>query len=139
MYSLMGIGRKDKVARVQAMLQNYEFFGAPVGLIITVDRCVDKNGWGHVGCFVQNICLLAIERGLGTCLQEAWADQHEVVRDVLGIPKNEVVWCGIALGYPDTSSPVNSLLSSREAVDHFSVFSGFRGGRSAKREAQAKL
>lgn len=53
MYSLMGIDRQDKAKRAAAMLENFDFFGAPVGLIVTVDRIVDKNGWGHVGCLLQ--------------------------------------------------------------------------------------
>ena len=51
MYGLMGVGRKDKEARIKAMLRNYKFFDAPVAIIITVDRMVDRNGWGHVGEF----------------------------------------------------------------------------------------
>ena len=53
MYSLMGIGRQDKAKRASAMLENFDFFGAPVGMIVTVDAIVDKNGWGHVGCMLQ--------------------------------------------------------------------------------------
>ena len=72
MYKLMGIERKDRVRRIKAMAENWDFFGAPIGIIVTTDRVVDRNGWGHVGCLLQSICLLAEERGLSTCLQEAW-------------------------------------------------------------------
>ena len=71
MYSLMGVDRKDRPGRSRAMAKNWDFFGAPVGLIVTVERSCDRNGWGHVGCLLQTICLLAEERGLSTCLQEA--------------------------------------------------------------------
>ena len=49
MYALQGVGRKDAAARMTAMAQNWEFFNAPVGIIVTVDRVVDRNGWGHTG------------------------------------------------------------------------------------------
>ena len=42
MYSLMGIERGDKAGRFAAMAENWNFFGAPVGLIVTTDRCVDR-------------------------------------------------------------------------------------------------
>ena len=79
MYNLMGIARDDKMGRLKAMQDNFEFFQAPVGIIITVDRFVDRNGWGHVGMFLQSLCLLAVEAGLATCLQEAWSQFHQSV------------------------------------------------------------
>jgi nitroreductase len=125
MYSLMNINKQDKAARLSAMMENYNFFGAPVGMIVTVDKACDKNGWGHVGCLLQTICLLAEERGLGTCLQEAWGNLGPVVYDNLQIPDNETVWCGIALGFPDPLEPVNSLRSSREPLYKTVSFRGF--------------
>ena len=65
MYRLMGVSYQDKKGRVEAMMKNFDFFGAPVGIIVTCDRCIDVNGWGHVGAFLQSICLLAEERGNG--------------------------------------------------------------------------
>jgi nitroreductase len=125
MYNLMGIDRKDKAGRMNALFQNYEFFGAPVGIIVTVERSVDRNGWGHVGTLLQNICLLAEEQGLSTCLQEAWGNQDRAVYDQLEIPDNEVVWCGVALGYADPDAAVNTLRSEREPVDDVVKFFGF--------------
>jgi nitroreductase len=126
MYSLMGIGRKDSEGKARAALRNFEFFGAPVGIIVTVDRACDKNGWGHVGALLQSICLLAQERGLATCLQEAWGNQGDTVYTALGIPRErEVVWCGIALGYADPASPVNRLRSERAPLEQVATFMGF--------------
>ena len=59
MYRLMGVSYDDKKGRAEAMMKNFDFFGAPVGILVTVDRPVDVNGWGHVGSFLQTICLLA--------------------------------------------------------------------------------
>ena len=71
-------------------MKNFDFFGAPVGIIVTCDRCIDVNGWGHVGAFLQSVCLLAEERGMGTCLQEAFATYHEVVYKELNIPREQI-------------------------------------------------
>ena len=125
MYRRMGISYQDKQGRVDAMMKNFDFFGAPVGIIVTCDRCVDSNGWGHVGAFLQSVCLLAEERGMGTCLQEAFATYHEVVYKELNIPREQILWCGISLGYPDMEHPVNAMRSERAAVDDFAVFRGF--------------
>tara|TARA_B110000208_G_C11491266_1_gene329653 strand:- start:13 stop:648 length:636 start_codon:yes stop_codon:yes gene_type:complete len=125
MYNLMGVDRKDKIGRAKAMGRNYDFFGAPVGMIITVEKACDANGWGHVGCLLQSICLLAEERNLGTCLQEAWGNLGRTVYNSLNIPDNEVVWCGLALGYPDTTKPVNTLRSEREELSTVASFAGF--------------
>lgn len=96
-----------------------------MGIIVTVDRIVDKNGWGHVGGLLQTICLLAAERGMATCLQEAWGTIGAAVASELQVPDSEIVWCGIALGYADPSKPVNSLRADREPLEKVSHFSGF--------------
>ena len=125
MYRLLGVDRKDKIGRFEAMAENWDFFGAPVGIIVTTSRVLDSNGWGHVGCLLQNICLLAEERGLATCLQEAWASWPRLLSERLEIPPDQIVWCGIAIGYEDESAPVNKLRSERESLDSFSRFLGF--------------
>jgi nitroreductase len=125
MFGLMGVERSDKNGRLKALLDNYRFFGAPIGIIVTVDREVDINGWGHTGCFLQNVCLVAEEEGLATCLQEAWANFHFQLHNILNIPKDQKVWCGISLGYADKSKSVNTLRSEREEVDQFATFMGF--------------
>ena len=124
MFRLMGIDRKDASARAEVLLRNFRFFGAPVGLFVTVDRIVDRNGWGHVGMFIQSLCLLAEEAGLATCLQEAWANWSQLLAKELSIPASEVLWCGIALGYADTTDPVNSLKSERLPLSEFVTFKG---------------
>eukprot|EP00929_Paragymnodinium_shiwhaense_P071555 TRINITY_DN36365_c0_g1_i1.p1 TRINITY_DN36365_c0_g1~~TRINITY_DN36365_c0_g1_i1.p1 ORF type:complete len:249 (-),score=55.03 TRINITY_DN36365_c0_g1_i1:254-1000(-) len=126
MYKLMGIDEKDRAATSEAMLRNWDFFGAPVAMIITVDREADKNAWGHVGMLLQTIMLLAHERSLGTCPQEAWGNLGNAVYEELGIPMDkEVVWCGLAMGLVDTSKPVNAPFTEREPVETFSKFHGF--------------
>ena len=74
MYGVLGIEREDMDKRVAQGRKNYEFFGAPVGMFVTVPKAIGANGWGHVGHFIQSVCLAAKGKGLDTCLQEAWAD-----------------------------------------------------------------
>ena len=91
-------------------------------MIVTIDKAFAENGWGHVGMFIQNICLSAVEHGMGTCLQESWSIYPETVKDILNIPDNEVVWCGIALGYPNKEHPINNYRTSRESIEKFVTF-----------------
>ena len=122
MYTALSIKQDDTELRLSQIRENFKFFGAPVGMIVTIDKAFAENGWGHVGMFIQNICLSAVERGMGTCLQESWSIYPETVKDILNIPDNEVVWCGIALGYPNKKHPINNYRTSRESIEKFVTF-----------------
>lgn len=121
MYATMGIARENKAGRLQQFVRNWEFFGAPVGLIFSIDRQMQQGQWSDLGGFLQSIMLLAREYGLATCAQEAWAPFHEVVRDYLKVPQEEIIFCGMALGYPDDSAPINSLVSERAPLSEWAV------------------
>lgn len=122
MYALLGIPREEKVARLAHLARNFEFFGAPVGLFFTLDRRFDKGQWAHLGMMMLAIALVAEERGLATCMQEAWSAQAKTVSDFLDVPESEQLYCGMALGYADKSAAVNGLRSERAALDDFALF-----------------
>ena len=122
MYTALSIEQDDIELRLSQIRENFKFFGAPVGMIVTIDRAFAENGWGHVGMFIQNICLSAVDNDMGTCLQESWSIYPKTVKDFLNIPDNEVVWCGIALGYPNKEHPVNNYRTSRESIEKFVTF-----------------
>jgi nitroreductase len=125
LYAACGIERSDYAARKAAALRNYEFFGAPVGLIVSMDRALTYGSWLDVGMFMQNIMVAARGFGLETCPQQAWADVAASVRSVLGIPLERVVIAGIALGYADRDARENTLITEREPLASFATFSGF--------------
>ncbi len=122
MYAALGIAREDRAGRLKHFARNWEFFGAPVGLIFTIDRQMQPGQWADVGMFMQNIMLLAREHGLDTCPQESWATFHSVIREYLGVPENEMVFCGMAIGYADETAPVSGLVSDRAALGEFAIF-----------------
>lgn len=122
MYTALSIEQDDIELRLSQIRENFKFFGAPVGMIITIDSAFAENGWGHVGMFIQNICLSAVDNDMGTCLQESWSIYPKTVKDFLNIPDNEVVWCGIALGYPNKEHPINNYRTSRESIEKFVTF-----------------
>ncbi len=125
MYTLLGVPKGDQAANWRQWGRNYEFFGAPVGLIFTIDKDLDRMSYVDVGILLQTILLAAKARGLDSCAQGAWNNYWSVTRRVLGVPEDEFIICGVSLGYADETQPVNTLVSEREPVESFVTFHGF--------------
>lgn len=122
LYSVLGIGRRE-VDRMRAQHdRNFVFFDAPVGMIFTIDRRLNKGSWIDYGMFLQNIMIAARARGLHTCPQAAFAPYHRQIRPVLGISDEEIVVCGMALGYEDTSKPEASFRTDRAPLEEWVTF-----------------
>ncbi|NNL65538.1 MAG: nitroreductase [Myxococcales bacterium] len=124
MYALVGIGRDDAVGRAKQMQRNFEFFGAPIGMVLTIDRQMGPPQFCDLGLFLGNLMLLAREHGLHTCPQEAWSLWGKTIREVVGVPDHELVFCGISLGWADDQDPINALRSERAPLDDFASFQG---------------
>jgi nitroreductase len=120
LYAKYGIDRQDMAGRKAAMLQNYTFFGAPVGLFFTMERDMALGAWLDCGMFMQNVMVMARAFGLDTCPQQAWCDFGAVVHRELGIPDDHIVLSGMALGRADQDAAVNGLHSERVPPDEFS-------------------
>lgn len=122
LYGLLGIEKGDKPGMRAQMRRNYEFFGAPVGLIFSIDRRMGQGGWLDYGMFLQGVMLAARARGLDTCPQVAWLDYHRIIADVLGFGPQEQLVCGMSLGYADPAAVENSLATERAALEEFVAF-----------------
>lgn len=125
MYATIGVERENKMARMMQFARNFEFFGAPVGLFFCIDRSFDRPQWAHLGMFIQTVMLLAHEQGLATCAQEAWSAMYKTTSKFLELPENQILYCGMALGYPDTDAPINTLRTDREPIETFASLRGF--------------
>ncbi|HDK38539.1 MAG TPA: nitroreductase [Thiolapillus brandeum] len=119
LYQALEIGREDKDRRIEAALNNYRFFGAPVSLFFFMDRRLGQGSWLDMGMFIQSVMLAAREYGLGSCPQASTADYPNVVREKLQVSDQNLLLCGLALGYPDEQHPVNQYRTERESVDTF--------------------
>ncbi|WP_083269478.1 nitroreductase [Bosea vaviloviae] len=122
LYKLHGIERSDYANRKRVMLQNFEFFGAPVGLFFTMEKYLLHGSWLDCGMFMQNVMVLARAHGLETCPQQAWCEYGQVVHQQLGIPDTHILLSGMALGNSDPEAPENTLVSERVPVDQFAEF-----------------
>ena len=119
LYQALGIGREDEQQRLEAWYRNYHFFHAPVGLLFFIPRELQTGSWLDLGMFLQNIMLAARHHGLDTCPQASMAEYPDIVREVLGLPAELLLVCGMALGYADPEAPVNRYRLPREAPESF--------------------
>lgn len=119
LYTALDIAREDKQRQKIAWENNYQFFGAPVGLLFFIDKQLNQGSWLDLGMFLQNVMLAARAMGLDTCPQASLAEYPDVVRELLALPEDWAMACGISLGYADTAQPVNQFQLAREEVDSF--------------------
>lgn len=122
LYGALGIDRKDMDRRQEQWNKNYRFFGAPIGLIIFIDRHLGTGSWLDLGMFINAITLAALDFELGSCAQASIAEHPQIVREVLNIEESWSVACGIALGYENKNDPVNQYRTSREPVENFTLW-----------------
>jgi nitroreductase len=124
LYGLLGIAKGEREKTVVQHGRNYLFFDAPAALIFTIDDDFEKGSWLDYGMFIQSVMLAARGFGLDTCPQAAVASAHTVLRRHLPIPDNQVVVCGMSIGYA-REDVVNQLVTEREPVARFATFCGF--------------
>ncbi len=122
LYGTLGIGRGDHAKSKAYRAGNYDFFGAPAGLIFTIDRTLERGSWLDYGMFLQTIMLAARARGLHTCAEAAIASYPDVVRRELNITRDWIVICGMAMGYADPDAVVNTFRPPRIEVEDYAVF-----------------
>ena len=122
LYGVLGIGRGDREKSKQYRARNYDFFGAPVGLVFTIDRSLEQGSWLDYGMFLQTLMLAARGFGLHTCAEAAIAQYPQLVRHELRIDEGEMVICGMALGYADPDAVINTFQPRRLAIDDYVKF-----------------
>ena len=124
MYGLLGLTKDNKAGMHAQHGQNYAFFGAPVGLIFTIDKVMQQGSWLDYGMFLENLMIAARGHGLDTCPQAALNDYHRIVMEHIGAGDSEVMVCAMCLGYGDNSKPISQLKTVREPVSSFARFLG---------------
>lgn len=124
LYATIGIPRDDRPGRLRQLSRNALLFDAPVGLFFCLDRRLGPPQWADLGMFIQTIMLLATEDGLATCAQEFWSRYPKTLAALLDLPAEEMVFCGMALGYAD-EHPINTLRTRRDPTSDWTVLHGF--------------
>ncbi len=124
LYGLLGITKGDKDRMHAQHQRNFKLFDAPVGLMFTLDRVMGRGSLVDYGMFLQSIMVAARARGLHTCPQAAWNGFAKIILPHIGAGADEMLVCGMALGYADESDKVNTFHTPREPVEQFTRWLG---------------
>jgi nitroreductase len=125
LYRAIDIPREDRPARLWQLARNTSFFGAPVGVFFCIDRNLGPPQWSDLGMYMQNVMLLAVDRGLDTCAQEFWARYPLTVARFLDLPDDHMVFSGMAMGYRDDGHPINNWRTRRDPFETWCEMRGF--------------
>jgi nitroreductase len=78
-----------------------------------------------IGSATQNICLAALNYGLGTCIANQGITYPEVLHEFAKIPESKRIVIAIAIGYPNWDFPANKVVSDREPMENITTWVGF--------------
>ena len=122
LYGLLGITKGDKDKMHAQHRKNFEAFGAPICLFFTIDKELGKGSMLDYGMFLQNLMIAARGEGLDTCPQAAWNTYAKMILPFIGADDNEMLVCGMALGYADQNAIVNTFHTPRVAAEEFTTW-----------------
>ena len=122
LYSVLGIGKGDKALMHEQHQRNFKLFDAPVGLMFTIDKIMGRGSLLDYGMFLQTLMIAARSRGLHTCPQAAWNNFSKIILPLVGAGDNEMLVCGMSLGYADEAALVNSFQTTRVHAADFTHF-----------------
>lgn len=125
LYASIGIGRDNKPARLEQLSKNFQFFGAPVGVLVCVDQRMGNAQWADLGIYLQSLMLLATENGLATCPQGFWRRFQTGLKPFLNLPEEYMVAYGVSLGYADMDAPINQWRADRVEPQDWLQLRGF--------------
>lgn len=124
LYASLNIPREDKPGRLRQFARNFQFFGAPVALFCFIDRGMGVAQWSDLGMYLQSVMLLLREQGLDSCAQECWSIYPKTISQFVGAPEQQMIFCGMAIGFADEDEPANRLVTHRAPLEEFVRFHG---------------
>jgi len=118
--SSLDIAREDKEARLLHFTRMFGLFDAPAIILLTVDKELSlEYAMLDIGIYLQTFCLLAHDRGLGTCIMAAIVSFPDLVRELFSVPETKTIVMGAILGWSDPEAPVNHFDRQRGSLDEF--------------------
>ncbi|UVI38090.1 nitroreductase [Qipengyuania spongiae] len=126
LYGALGIAREEKGKRLAWFAENFRAFGAPVLMLVHTPKYMGPPQWSDIGMWLQTIALLLREEGLDSCFQEAWAVYSPQIREVVKIPEDHILFCGMAIGYRDPDAAVNGFDVKRAPLEESVRWEGWR-------------
>ena len=126
LFQLMDISREDTDKRAKWLERGFRYFDAPVAIIISTDHCLSESGpLLDIGAVIQTICLVALDFGLATCIEDQGVAYPEVLRKYAQLAESKRIIAAVAIGYPDWDFPANKVESERESIENFTTWLGF--------------
>lgn len=127
LFEAMGIERHDKERRHDWVMRGFRQFDAPVSVVVCFDRELIDNTIAHFDCgaMTYGLVLAAWSKGLGAVINGQGIMQSPVVREIAGIPEDQVILTCVALGWPDEGFVANDVVSRRRPVEEAARFVGF--------------
>ncbi|MFM7332693.1 MAG: nitroreductase [Brachymonas sp.] len=122
LYGVIGIAKGDKAATHAQHQRNFKLFDAPVGLMFTIDKVMGRGSLVDYGMFLQSVMVAARAQGLHTCPQAAWNGFSKIILPLVGAGEQEMLVCGMSLGYADESALVNTFATTRVDAKDFTVW-----------------
>jgi nitroreductase len=119
LYGLLGIEKGEKEKMFLQHQRNFRFFDAPVGLFFTIHKDLGKGSILDYGMFLQSIMISAQSHGLATCPQAAWNKFSKIITPIIGAGEDEMLVCGMAIGYADQAHKVNTFKTPRSKAEEF--------------------
>ena len=119
LFLALGIAREDKEKRNAYYEEMMQCLGAPHAIYLHLDRDFNPYALMDCGIILQTIALLAVEQGLGTCILAQAIRYPGVVRKHSGIPDDQMLVMGIAIGHPIKDHPANIFRSVRGKPEEF--------------------
>jgi nitroreductase len=89
------------------------FYGAPVAIIVVIDKLFPAIRYLDVGLAVSYLLLAAHAKGLATCPIGLITAYHDDISERLNISEDKEILLGISLGYADEDSPANAFRTGR--------------------------
>jgi nitroreductase len=119
LFKLKDIDRKDREKRKAHDRENFNCFGAPVLMLLCLDKNSEKGSFLDLGLYLQNVMLACTSLGLGSCPQFSLTSFSQTLKRELAIPDDQIIVCGLSLGYPDTNATVNTFIPKRIDLNAF--------------------
>ena len=121
-YNSVGIGREDREGRLRYVYGNMQCFGAPAAMFTFIEKHMGPSQWADLGIFLQTVMLLLTEAGIDSCAQISWCNFHKTIGEVLEVPADWTLYCGLSIGHADPDAPVNAVVADRVKLDDFAKF-----------------
>lgn len=119
LYEAVGIKKGDRAASARQMMENFNLFGAPHCAVLSAPKSLGSYGAMDCGGFVAAFTLAAQAAGVASIPQAALASYAPLLHELLEIPLDRNILCGISFGFSDTTHPANSFRTERASLEEF--------------------